>query len=961
MPWSIRDEFQEFARPYAPDTYDRACAIIAALGEISGLARASNRRRSTLSSIFWFVVLTAAPIALAYRRVDLKVSTIALGVVLLAYTIVAAEGVVWPLFLWLLFAAFAALNLVELRREHVSAKLLEIVRDMLPQMSKTEQDALEAGNVWWDGELFGGMPDWNALLTLPAPKLTEEEQAFLDGPTEHLCRILDDWQITHELCDLPDEVWEYIRRDGFFSMNIPKDYGGMGFSPLGVSTVLTKIASRNSTAASTIGVPNSLGPAELLLHYGTDEQKQRWLPGLASGEEIPCFALTSPRVGSDATAITDTGVVCKGSFEGRETIGIRLNWEKRYITLAPIATVLGLAFKLYDPDGLIGDTKEYGITAALVPTKLPGIEIGRRHFPINIPFQNGPTSGKDVFIPVDYIIGGATMAGQGWRMLVQQLSVGRSVVLPSNARGGVLAAVYATGAYARIRRQFGLPIGKFHGVGEVLARMAGYAYTMSAASRVTCAALNAGERPSVASAILKYHNTEMARDVGNDAMDIHGGKAIMLGPGNYLARNYQSVPISITVEGANILTRNLIIFGQGAIRCHPYVRAEMDAARDSDPERGLAEFDRAIFGHAGHVLSNAARSFVLAATHSRFSGVPAAGATRRYCQHINRYSASFALAADAAMLTLGGALKRRELLSARLGDVLSHIYMASMVLKHYRDQGEPSADLPLVEWACRTQLYRAQEQLHGLLRNFPNRWVAAVLRFLIFPRGRTFSSPSDELGQQIVELMINPTETRERLADCAYTAVEPANPLGLLQEALEMAENVKSLERRMLDARRAGEILSEDVPGQIDEAERKGVLTADEAAAVRAFDDKVMELTGVDDFDASELGRTPAAVVPAAASMSPLPQAPEPADRPSEAPEPTRSKRRGKSVYTIKDIAAHFNRSPKNIRQHVRAAGYRAGSGARYTFTKTQYDRIVEKLADNGLTVVSADSPTTES
>lgn len=811
-----------------------------------------------MSSIFWFIVLTAAPVTVAYRRLDLRTSTIVLGVVLLIYTIIGAEGVLWPLFLWLLFAAVAALNLVDLRREHLSARLIEIVRGMLPQMSKTEQEALEAGNVWWDGELFSGMPDWNRLMTLPAPELTEEEQAFLDGPTEQLCRMLDDWQITHELCDMPADVWEFVRSGGFFSMNIPKDYGGMGFSPLAISMVLTKIASRNSTAASTIGVPNSLGPAELLLHYGTDEQKQRWLPGLASGEEIPCFALTSPRVGSDATAITDTGVVCKGTFDGRETVGIRLNWEKRYITLAPIATVLGLAFKLYDPDGLIGDRKDYGITAALVPTNLPGIEIGRRHFPINIPFQNGPTSGRDVFVPLDAIIGGQKMAGQGWRMLVQQLSVGRCVTLPSNALGGVIAGVYATGAYARIRRQFGLPIGKFHGVGEALARMAGYAYTMTAASRVTCTALNAGERPSVPSAILKYHNTEMARDAANDAMDIHGGKAIMLGPSNYLARNYESVPISITVEGANILTRNLIIFGQGAIRCHPWVRTEMEAARDTDPERGLADFDRAIFAHAGHLLSNAARSFVLAVTQSRFTSVPTAGATRRYYQHVNRYSASFALAADTAMLVLGGALKRQELLSARLGDVLSHTYLASMVLKHYRDQGEPPADLPLVEWACRMLLYRAQEQLHGFLRNFPNRWIAAVLRFLIFPRGRTFSAPSDALGQDIVELMINPTETRERLADCAYTAVESTNPVGLLQEALEMAESVKALERRVLDARRAGDILADDVPGQIDEAERTGVLTPDEAAAVRAFDDTVMALTGVDDFDASELGRKPA-------------------------------------------------------------------------------------------------------
>jgi acyl-CoA dehydrogenase len=722
-------------------------------------------------------------------------------------------------------------------------------------MSTTEQEALEAGNVWWEGELFSGIPNWRKLLDLPEPRLTGEEQAFLDGPTEELCRMIDDWQITHELCDMPKPLWDFIKKKGFFALIIPKSYGGLGFSPLASSMVLTKISSRSATVASTVGVPNSLGPAELLLHYGTDEQKQRWLPGLASGAEVPCFALTSPRVGSDATAIVDTGVVCRGSFEGKEIVGIRLNWEKRYITLAPIATVLGLAFKLYDPDHLIGERDEYGITAALIPTRLPGIEIGRRHFPINIPFQNGPTRGRDVFVPLDSIIGGPKMAGHGWRMLVQQLAVGRSIVLPSNALGGAVGSVYAAGAYARIRRQFGLPIGKFHGVGEALARMAGTTYTMTAASRVTCTALNHGEKPAVASAILKYHNTEMARVVANDAMDVHGGKAIMLGPKNYLARNYESVPIAITVEGANILTRNLIIFGQGAVRCHPFVRAEMDAARDPDAARSLEKFDDLLFKHAGYALSNAARSFVMALTLALFTEVPAIGATRRFYQQINRFSASFALAADAAMLTMGGELKRKELLSARLGDVLSYLYLASMVLKHYRDQGEPAADLPLVEWSCRTLLYKTQEQLHGLLRNLPNRFAAALLRIAIFPRGRTYSAPSDALGQQITELVINPTDTRQRLADCAYKAVEPRNPLGLLQEALEMAEAVKPLERRVFDAKRAGQIEREDTPGQIDEAERKGIINADEARAIRAFDARVMDLTGVDDFAPEELAR----------------------------------------------------------------------------------------------------------
>jgi acyl-CoA dehydrogenase len=810
-----------------------------------------------METLVWLLLLLAVPIALAYRRTELRTSTAVLGISLLAYSLLGDGAFLWKAILWILFAGLVALNIEDLRRDFVTRRLIGAYRRMLPKMSRTEQDALEAGNVWWDGELFSGMPDWRKLLRLPPPRLTPEEQAFVDGPAEELCRMLDDWEITHELLDMPPEVWRFLKEHKFFAMIIPKEYGGLGFSPLASSTVLTKIASRSATASSTIGVPNSLGPAELLLHYGTEEQKQRWLPALASGDEVPCFALTSPRVGSDATAIVDNGVVARGMYEGREIVGIRLNWEKRYITLAPIATVLGLAFKLYDPDHLIGDVDAYGITAALVPTNLPGIEIGRRHFPINIPFQNGPTSGRDVFVPLDAIIGGPKMAGQGWRMLVQLLAVGRSIVLPSNALGAAMAAVYASGAYARLRRQFGLPIGKFHGVGEALARMAGNVYTMTAASRVTCTAIANGEKPAVPSAILKYHNTELGRQIANDAMDVHGGKAIMLGRKNYLARGYESVPIAITVEGANILTRNLIIFGQGAIRCHPFVLPEIEAAKNPDQEQGLAAFDRLLFKHAGYALSNAARSFVQALTLARFTDVPVTGPTRRYYQHVNRYSASFALITDAAMLMLGGELKRRELLSARLGDVLSYLYLASMVLKHYQDQGEPPEDLPLVEWACRTLLYRTQEQLHGLLRNLPNRWAAALLRFAIFPRGRTYFAPSDELGQQIVELLINPTATRERLAAGAYTTLEPRNPLGLLQEALEVAEQVKPIERRIFDARRAGDITREDTPGQIDEAEQKGIISAAEAESVRAFDRRVLELTGVDDFDASELVRKP--------------------------------------------------------------------------------------------------------
>lgn len=815
-----------------------------------------------LATLFWFLFFPVVAIALAYRRESLKRSTLIMGVLLLAYSFWGCAGGIWLLALWALYLGMVLLNFHDFRRNNISRRLLAIYRQMLPPMSKTEREALEAGTVWWEGELFSGSPDWEKLHQMPAPCLTREEQAFIDGPTETLCRMLDDWQITHELADMPPEVWAYIKQEKFFAMIIPKRYGGLEFSALAQSKVLTKLASRSLVAASTVGVPNSLGPGELLLHYGTDAQKDYYLPRLAAGDEIPCFALTSPRVGSDATAITDTGVVCRGEYEGQEVIGIRLNWDKRYITLAPIATVLGLAFKLYDPEHLMGDADEYGITAALIPTHLPGITIGRRHFPLNLPFQNGPTQGKDVFVPLDAIIGGPAMAGQGWKMLVEQLSVGRGITLPSNAVGTGKAAVYASGAYARIRRQFGLPVGKFHGVGEVLARMAGHTYIMSAAADVTIAAIDEGEKPSVPSAILKYHNTEMGRQIANDAMDVQGGKGIMLGPKNYLGRNYQGIPIAITVEGANILTRGLIIFGQGAIRCHPYVLKEMEAA-GAEGETGLKAFDEALFGHIGYAISNAARSLVMALTQARYAKAPTRDETRRYYQHISRYSASFALAADVAMLTLGGALKRKELLSARLGDVLSSIYLASMVLKHHTNQGSPEDDLPLVEWACRSLLYDAQEQLHGLLRNFPNRWVAALLRVLIFPRGRTYSSPADELGQEIVELIMKPSDTRNRLCRGIYTTVEPNNPLGLLQEALELTESVKPLERKIHEARKAGQFESEDTPSQIDEAEQKGILTADEAQQLRQFDNKVMALIGVDDFASTELSALTPAVAPA--------------------------------------------------------------------------------------------------
>ena len=817
------------------------------------------------------LLFIAAILFLAYRRLPLLSFTVTFTVLLAAYTLLGASSApagVWKGFLWMLLASLWLLNVRQLRTALITRPFMKAYLKLLPPMSQTEREALEAGTVWWDGELFTGAPQWSKLLSAKPPRLSAEEQAFLDGPCEELCRMLDDWNITHERGDMPPHVWEFCKSRGLFAMIIPKKYGGLEFSAYAHSCVLAKIASRSATAASTIAVPNSLGPAELLNHYGTEEQKSYYLPRLARGEEVPCFALTGPRAGSDAASIPDSGIVCRGMWQGREIIGLKLNFSKRYITLAPIASVIGLAFRMFDPDKLLGDKADIGITCALIPRTTPGVTIGRRHFPINVPFQNGPLQGKDVFVPLDAIIGGPKMAGCGWRMLVEQLSVGRCISLPSNATGGAKAATWATGAYARIRRQFNMPVGKFEGVEAVIARMVGLTYTMDAARSVTAGAIDGGEKPSVPSAMLKYHVTEMGRQVANDAMDVHGGKGICLGPKNYLARGYQAVPVTITVEGANLLTRSLIIFGQGAVRCHPFVLREMTAARNPDRARGVDDFDRALFAHIGFTISNAVRSFIMALTHARFTQAPVQGPTARYYQHIARFSASFAFAVDVAMLALGGYLKKKENLSARLGDVLSCMYLASMVLKHHENQGRQQEDLPIVEWACRSLLYHAQEQLHGFLRNFPSRLLAGAMRALIFPRGRAYSAPDDLLGHAVAELVTNPTEARERLCEYTYWTLEPGNPLGLLQEALLLAQTAEPIEKRLrVEGVKSGKLTALDLPGQIQQALAAGIISETEAATLRDYDRKVMDIIHVDDFAPHELG-TQAQPVPQAAARS---------------------------------------------------------------------------------------------
>ncbi|EOZ7937396.1 acyl-CoA dehydrogenase FadE [Cronobacter malonaticus] len=787
--------------------------------------------------------------ALFYHRVSLPLSSL----ILLAWT--AALGAVGLWSLWLLVPLaiiLVPLNVTPVRKSLISAPVFRGFRKVMPPMSRTEKEAIDAGTTWWEGDLFRGNPDWQKLHNYPQPKLTAEEQAFLDGPVEEACRMANDFQITHEMADLPPELWAFLKEHRFFAMIIKKEYGGLEFSAYAQSRVLQKLAGVSGILAITVGVPNSLGPGELLQHYGTDAQKNHYLPRLARGQEIPCFALTSPEAGSDAGAIPDTGVVCMGEWQGEQVLGMRLTWNKRYITLAPIATVLGLAFKLSDPDRLLGGEQELGITCALIPTNTPGVEIGRRHFPLNVPFQNGPTRGKDIFVPIDYIIGGPKMAGQGWRMLVECLSVGRGITLPSNSTGSLKSIALATGAYAHIRRQFKVSIGKMEGIEEPLARIAGNAYVMDAAASLITYGIMLGEKPAVLSAIVKYHCTHRGQQSIIDAMDIAGGKGIMLGEGNFLARAYQGAPIAITVEGANILTRTMMIFGQGAIRCHPYVLEEMAAAQNND----VNAFDKLLFRHIGHVGSNLVRSFWLGLTNGLTSRSPTRDATRRYYQHINRLSASLALLSDMSMAVLGGSLKRRERISARLGDVLSQLYLASAVLKRYDDEGRQEADLPLVHWGVQDALHQAEQAISDLLRNFPNGAVAGLLSLAIFPAGRRYDAPSDKLDHKLAKILQTPSSTRSRIGRGQYLTPSEHNPVGLLEQALLEVMAADPIHQRICKE------MGKNLPfTRLDElakrALKEGRISEDEAAILIRAEESRLRSINVDDFEPDALATQP--------------------------------------------------------------------------------------------------------
>ncbi|TYL41437.1 acyl-CoA dehydrogenase FadE [Dickeya sp. ws52] len=778
--------------------------------------------------------------ALFYHRRSLWLSS----ALLVLWVVAMAALQLWsPWLLVPLGLLLAPLLVTPWRQRFISAPALTAFRRVMPPMSKTEKEAIDAGTTWWEGELFRGTPDWRTLHAYPHPVLTPEEQAFLDGPVEEACRLANDFEITHERADLPPELWAFLKQHRFFALIIKKEYGGLEFSAYAQAMVLQKLAGVSSILAITVGVPNSLGPGELLQHYGTDEQKNHYLPRLARGDDIPCFALTSPEAGSDAGAIPDLGVVCYGHWQGRQVLGMRLTWNKRYITLAPVATVLGLAFRLYDPDHLLGNQDDIGITCALIPTHTEGVRIGRRHFPINIPFQNGPTQGENIFVPLDYIIGGPHMAGQGWRMLMECLSVGRGITLPSNATGGLKSVALATGAYARIRRQFKLPIGKMEGIEEPLARMAGNAYVMDAAATLITSGIMQGARPSVLSAIVKYHCTHRGQRGIIDAMDITGGKGICLGPSNFVARHYQGAPIAITVEGANILTRSMIIFGQGAIRCHPYILKEMGAAQDND----LKAFDRALFGHLGHIGGNAIRSLWLGLTNGRTSRAPVNDVTRRYYQRMNRLSANLALLADVSMGVLGGSLKRRERLSARLGDVLSQLYLASATLKRYDEEGRQQADLPLVHWGVQDCLHQAEQAIIDLLRNFPNKLVARLLHGMIFPSGHAGEAPSDQLDHQLARLLQAPSATRSRLGRGLYLKTGAHHPAAQLEQALQDILAAEPIYQRLSQS--AGYPLPfMQLDKLAEHGLAEGVITPEEASVLIQAEASRLRSINVDDF-----------------------------------------------------------------------------------------------------------------
>jgi acyl-CoA dehydrogenase len=796
------------------------------------------------------ILLLLLVFGIIYMRAPVIVWAPAVGLGLLFVTISGRLSLGFLFIGWLLYLlAILFISLNALRLRYFTKPFIQFLQKRMPPISYAERDAIEAGDVWWEKDLFCGRPKWRKLLSIPKPKLTEEEQAFLDNQVNTLCEMVNDWDIVNNEQDLPMDVWSYLKKEGFFGLVIPKEYGGHGFSAVAHSTVITKLATRSLSVAVNVMVPNSLGPGELLLHYGTPEQKKYYLPRLAIGDDIPCFALTGPEAGSDAASITDTGIICRDFHNGKEILGIRLNWDKRYITLAPVATVLGVAFQLYDPEHLIGDKDNVGITLALIPTDQPGIEMGDRHIPLHLAFMNGPTRGKDVFIPIDWIIGGVDRAGNGWHMLMESLSIGRSISLPALSTACGQLTYRMTGAYARLRKQFNTAIANFEGIEESLGYIAGFTYLLEASRVLTASAVDLALRPAIPSAIAKYHMTEMSRKVIAHAMDIHAGHQIQVGPRNFLAHAHLAIPISITVEGANILTRNLIIFGQGAIRCHPYILNEMNLLSMPDSQEKIVKLDRLLMRHIAFTMSNLFRSFWCGLTGGYFIFHPFAGKTRRFYQQLTRMSSALALLSDICMLILGGNLKRKERTSARLGDILSQLYLASAVLKYYNDQGRPVCDLPYVKWSVEHCLFEIQVACDDLLYNFPIKWLGKVFRAIIFPWGTAYRKPSDFVNHTIVSMMIKPSELRDRLTKNCFVSKDNNNSMRCIENALLQIDSVDLIWKKFQVALRNGTVPN---VGSLNErlqvALNKSVLTEEEVKSFTEYNVLYQEVIRVNEF-----------------------------------------------------------------------------------------------------------------
>lgn len=805
-----------------------------------------------MAPVVLLVAALAAVLALGMMRAPLWGWAAAVGL----WTLLATGGhigiVSW--IAWLPFAALAALSVPSVRRSLIIAPVFAQIRKILPRVSDTEAQALEAGTVGFDAELFSGTPDWDKLKSVPPIELSVEERAFLDGPTEDLCRMIDDWQVRHTLHDVPDEIWDFVKTNGFLGMLISKEHGGLGFSAQAQSLILGKIASRSPDVVTIVMVPNSLGPGELIEKYGTEEQKHYYLPRLAKGEEVPCFSLTGPTSGSDAATMRDVGYVTRGSFKGEETLGIRLSWDKRYITLGPKATLVGLAFRLFDVDNLLGKGEDVGITLALIPANHPGVNIGRRHLPSGAAFPNGPNWGNDVFIPMEWVIGGDKMAGNGWRMLMECLSAGRAISLPSSATAGAKSMLRLTSAYARIRKQFGLPVSRMEGVEEALVRIIETAYVNEAARAMTAAMVSRGEKPSVISALMKYQTTEKMRRAVNDAMDIHGGRGICDGPSNYLQSAYQMVPVGITVEGANILTRTLITFAQGALRSHPYLYKEVQAAQNPDKNRGLDDFEAAFNNHIAFSLSNATGAFVHNITGGAFAKAPDyALRLSHWYRQLGRASRSYAFVADLTVALLGGGLKIKQKITGRMADALAELYMLSATLKRYDDDDRPEGDELIVQLAAENALYRFQEAMSGVIDNFPVAWARPLMRVVVFPLGRRHKPASDALGHQVARHALQPGEVRDRLTRDIFVSKNADDPTGLLEVTLEKVIAAEAVEKKLEKAIRDGVVRRYHGSDWFAEAAAKGVITAAEAEQLREVERLVARVIAVDHFDPQEV------------------------------------------------------------------------------------------------------------